>query len=132
MVRVEVVEHNPDPDFIRVVLIGEFHHAINPISCLSLLRNRDIDPPSQRLSSEMGILLAVAFVVGVETSGRFRSVQKRVAFVAGECHASLVKTDDWTVLIVWFAMDVKNVLHGVGELALVFSWYRPVVLEIRF
>jgi hypothetical protein len=52
--------------------------------------------------------------------------------VSAECFAGLVKADDRTVLIIWFVIEVKHVLHVVGELAFVFSWNCPVVVEMRF
>jgi hypothetical protein len=71
--RVEVVEHNPDAVGIRVVLICDFNHAVNPVSCCPLFSECNGDPPSQRFSGKMEVSLTVAFVVCVDASDRSRS-----------------------------------------------------------
>jgi hypothetical protein len=132
MVRIEVVEHHPDAVRIRVVLIGEFDHSLDPLAGSPFFGDLDVDPASQRFGSKMEVLLAVPFVVSIDTCDRSRFCQERVAFVAAKRLAGFVKADDWPLLVIWFVIDIEDVLHVVDELTIVFSGNRPVLVEMRF
>jgi hypothetical protein len=132
IMRIEIVHHNPDAIRIRVVDVCNFDHPIDPLAGSPFLGDLDVDPPSQRFGSEMKVLLAVAFVVGIDTGDRSRFRRERVAFVAAKRLAGLVETDDRAVLVVWFVVEIKHVLHVIDELAVVFSGNLPIVVEVRF
>src|SRR5699024_1439854 len=66
IVRVEVIDHNPDAVCIRVVDISEFDHSIDPLGGTSPLGNLDVDPASQRFRGEVNSLFAVAFVAVID------------------------------------------------------------------
>jgi hypothetical protein len=46
----------------------------------------------------------------IDVCDRSRAGRERVAFVATKCLAGLVETDDWTLLVVRFVVEIKNVL----------------------
>ena len=68
----------------------------------------------------------------IDACDRSRCRRERVALVASECFAGFVEADDRTRLVVWFEVEVENVLHIVDELSVLFGWNRPVVREMRF
>ena len=130
--RVELIDHHPDAVGIRVVVIGKFDHPVDELDGSPPLGNFDVYPASQWFRSEMNPLFTVAFVSVVDPCDRSRSRRERVALVATECFAGFVEADDWTVLVVWFVVEVENVLHVVDEVGIVLGWDRPVVREMRF
>jgi hypothetical protein len=48
VVRVELIDHYPDADFIRVVVVGGFDHPVDELGGTSPLGDLDVDPDSQR------------------------------------------------------------------------------------
>jgi hypothetical protein len=132
LVRIEMVNHNPDALRIRVVDIRKFDHPVDPFGGASPFRCLDGDPPSQRFCSKMEPLFAVAFVSMIDTSDRSRFGRERVAFVATECLAGLVEADDGTLLVVGFVIEVENILHVIDEISVLFGWNLLVAGEMRF
>ena len=96
VVGVEVVEHNPDAVRIRVVLISELDHPIDPFGGSTPVSGCGGNPSSQRFGGEVNHLRPVSLVVAVDPRARSRPTRERVAHVIVEFLAGLVETDDWT------------------------------------
>jgi hypothetical protein len=68
----------------------------------------------------------------IDPSDRSRFGRERVAFMATQCFAGFVKTDDWTSLVIWFVVEGENVLHVVDEVSVLLGRYLPITGEMRF
>jgi hypothetical protein len=77
-------------------------------------------------------LFPVAFVAMIDPSDRSRFGRERIAFMATESLARLVKTDDWTGFIVRFVIERENILHVIDEDSVLLGWNFPVAREMRF
>ena len=49
-----------------------------------------------------------------------------------KCFTGFVEADDWTTLVVWFVVEIENLLHVVDEVSVVLWRDLPVVREMRF
>jgi len=72
-VRVEDIEHNPDADRIRVLLIDECLHLLNELLLAPALRHLDVSSASKRCTQHEETPRAVAFVGVVVQSDRSRT-----------------------------------------------------------
>ena len=52
--------------------------------------------------------------------------------MAMKCFTGFVEADDWTTLVVWFVVEIENLLHVVDEVSVVLWRDLPVVREMRF
>jgi len=126
VVCIELIDHHPDAVRIRVVDICEFDHPIDPFNGTSPVSEFDVDPPGQWFCGELNPLFAVAFVSVIDTSDRSRFRRERIAFMSTKCFAGLVETDDWAFFVVGFVIEVKNVLHVIDEVSVLFGRNFPV------
>ncbi|UHQ96220.1 hypothetical protein [Natrinema halophilum] len=130
--RVEVIDHHPDVECIRVVVICEFNHPVDSLFGASSVCDLDVNPASQRFRRKVEFLFTIAFVVSVDTSDRSRFRREWVAFMPMEGFTGLGETDDWTTLIVQFLVELKNILHVVDKFSVLVRRSHPIVREMQF
>jgi len=63
IVRAEVVQHYPDAERIRVVVVGNRLHAVDPLAGTASLGHVDVTPASERFGRQVEHSFAVAFVM---------------------------------------------------------------------
>ena len=63
IVGVELIDHLPDAECIRVVVVCMFDHPVNELGGPSPLGDLDVDPASQRFCGEVNPFFAFAVCV---------------------------------------------------------------------
>jgi len=70
IVCVELIDHHPDALGIRVVVIREFDHPVDPFGGASSLGNLDGDPASQRFCGKVNPLFPIECVAVIDAFDR--------------------------------------------------------------
>jgi len=114
-VRIEVVEHHPDADCIRVVLIDECLHLLDELLLAAALCHLNVSPADEWLAHHEEVPCTVALVSIVVPSDRSRAGRERVADVLVERLVTLVEADDRTSWVVWLVVEVEDIFHPTNE-----------------
>src|SRR5699024_3432850 len=105
LVRVEVVQHHPDALRIRVVLINEVLHEVNPVFSGSAIFDPDRSPAGERFGGQKQVLGAVTLVLVVFAGNRARLSRARLLDLLEWLFGMLVETNERPVWVVWFAVE---------------------------
>nr|WP_312618965.1 hypothetical protein [Haloarcula sp. 1CSR25-25] len=115
LVRVQIIHHHPDAVRIRLVIIHQRLHLNDEFLFAPSLRYFNVSPASQRFDYHEKVACAIPFISIVIPSDRSRAGRERVADFFVQFLVGLIKTDDWTLFVVGFVVEIKNVPHLADE-----------------
>lgn len=116
-VRIEVVEN--DMDLFCELVSGKFRNTLDRLRKIpfgSSVSHDDISVPAFWFNSKKDINGAVSLVFVIAFPDLLRSRDDRWSGVVEKLFALFIKTDDGFIEIVWFGVELDEMLHPINEL----------------
>ena len=110
--RRQIVQHDPDALRLGKVNVREFAHAGGEVDCGAAVGDFDLAPGSMHVEEDEQVGRPIALVLAVVALDLARLGRDRLAHLADELGRALVETDDRTLRIGGFGIEVEHILHA--------------------
>ena len=128
---IQVVHHQHDPIFVRVVLIDQSLYHMSPVHFRATLSDLDSPPSIQRREQHEQTAHPIALVLVVVGRHRTRRRRKGRSRLLDLLFACLIHTYQHFILIKWPLVDFQHIFHRTHKVGALFGGDAPTLLQPR-